>query len=90
MQSIAENFEPGQLDSVLADLIRKEQPPRLQATLRMCEYVLKKGANPNMVAAICGILNHADADVRKTVVFCLVEVCWQGTPAEALPGLTTS
>lgn len=30
------------------------------------------------MTVLCQQLNHSDADVRKTVVFCLVEMCLSG------------
>ena len=44
----------------------------------MSEHSIKsaKGAiSDKLIRTVCGQLGHSDADVRKTVVFCLVEIC---------------
>ncbi len=42
-------------------------------------------SNDNLIAILCQLLGHSDADVRKTVVFCLVEVVVSGqTNAQSL------
>jgi hypothetical protein len=38
----------------------------------------KNVADEELVAVLCQQMNHSDADVRKTVVFCLVEICVRG------------
>lgn len=81
LQSIAENFSVSQISVMLTELIREEAPPRLQSALRMCEHMIKsQKQNPDeeLIAVLCQQMNHADADVRKTVVFCLVEICVRG------------
>lgn len=47
----------------------------------MTEHLLKtrsEMSNDNLIAILCHLLGHSDADVRKTVVFCLVEVVVSG------------
>jgi len=66
---------------MITELIREESPPRLQAALRMCEHMIKSHKNvaeEELIAVLCQQMNHSDADVRKTVVFCLVEICVRG------------
>ena len=66
---------------MLIALLKEEEPPRLQAVLRMTEHLLKtrsEMSNDNLIAILCQLLGHTDADVRKTVVFCLVEVVVSG------------
>lgn len=66
---------------MLIELLKEEEPPRLQAVLRMTEHLLKtrsEMSNDNLIAILCKLLGHTDADVRKTVVFCLVEVVVSG------------
>lgn len=44
----------------------------------MSEHSIKCAKGPvsdKLIRTICHQLSHADADVRKTVVFCLVEIC---------------
>ncbi len=63
---------------MITELIRDESPPRLQSALRMCEHMIKSQKNvadEELIAVLCQQMNHSDADVRKTVVFCLVEIC---------------
>jgi hypothetical protein len=63
---------------MLIALLREEEPPRLQAVLRMSEHMLKVNKDASrsteLTQVLCQRLSHQDADVRKTVVFCLVEV----------------
>jgi len=68
---------------ILCRLIREEEPPRLQAVLRMAEAKLKSQnelteamLEPmwSVAAALCEQLSNQSADVRKNVVFGLVEV----------------
>ena len=55
----------------------------MQAVLRMTEHMLKCKSNEKVDSALlselCRLLSHTDADVRKTVVFCLVEVVVGGS-----------
>ena len=76
--------------NTLCDLIAEQEPPRLQAVLRMVEHLIKvintrlgdetlSGPRVNDMLAIAKALaqqmSNQNADVRKTVVFCLVEIC---------------
>lgn len=77
--------------SVLCELIVEMEAPKLQAVLRMAEHQVKvinsKLADGEVVSsskaghllalskALAQQMSNANADVRKTVVFCLVEIC---------------
>lgn len=67
---------------MLIGLLSEEEPPRLQAVLRMTEHLLKTRPSDfdkdPLIQVLCKQLGHSDADVRKTVVFCLVELVTSG------------
>lgn len=79
------------ISTTIVPLLSTEQPPRLQAVLRMVsnklKYVLKvrpQGLDPDgatlcdhlitMADVLAFLMKNPNADVRKSVVFCLVEI----------------
>jgi two-component SAPR family response regulator len=77
--------------SVVCELIVEMEAPKLQAVLRMAEHQVKvinsrlgegEVLSSNKVGHFLGLskalsqqMSNPNADVRKTVVFCLVEIC---------------
>lgn len=77
--------------STICNLIREQEPPRLQAVLRLAEHQIKvinsklpegeRLGNQKvhylltLSKALAQQMGNPNADVRKTVVFCLVEIC---------------
>ena len=59
-------------------LIKEEEPPRLEAVLRMTEAKLKSQPElmnfQELASALCKQFDSQIAEVRKMVVLCLVEV----------------
>lgn len=66
---------------ILAPLILKEEPPSLQALIRIVKYVISRSEKYELDPILRSIteplittFNHPHANVRKSVVFCLVEL----------------
>lgn len=75
------------LTQSVVPLLRVEQPPRLQALLKVITIRIKAAAATTMQLTrddleglleqsqfYAEVINHANADVRKCCVFCLVEL----------------
>ena len=93
MKAIAANANLDFLSRTANELILEQEPPRLQAVLRMVESKIKL-LNYNLKSyqaqispgdmehllkltqeSLAQQMNNQVPDVRKTVVFCMVEVC---------------
>lgn len=66
---------------IISPLILKEEPPSLQALIRIQKYIISKSAKyeidpilRNVTEPLITTFNHPHANVRKSVVFCLVEL----------------
>lgn len=70
-----------ELLNLLSDLIKKEEPPELQSLIKTLKYIISK-SSPSQITPILKPItdslvmsfNHPHANVRKSVVFCLVEL----------------
>lgn len=66
---------------IISPLILKEEPPSLQALIRILKYIISNSAKyeldpilRNVTDPLITTFNHPHANVRKSVVFCLVEL----------------
>jgi CLIP-associating protein 1/2 len=66
---------------ILSPLIQKEEPPSLQALIRVIKNLISRCAKyeldpilRNVTEPLVTTFNHPHANVRKSVVFCLVEL----------------
>mmetsp|Transcript_31693 Transcript_31693/g.28079 ORF Transcript_31693/g.28079 Transcript_31693/m.28079 type:complete len:148 (+) Transcript_31693:239-682(+) len=65
----------------IADLILKEEPPVLQSLIKANKYIISNSNSTELSPILMKItdplvttFNHPHANVRKSVVFCLVEL----------------
>ena len=92
LRTIALNTNLNLIGGTVSNLLLEQEPPRLQAVLRMTESRIKTfnalvATNTiefnqddfnNLLSvskSLAQQLNNTIPDVRKTVVFCLIEVC---------------
>lgn len=66
---------------IISNLILKEEPPVLQALIKTEKYIISKCDSSDLVSILKDVtdplvttFNHPHANVRKSVVFCLVEL----------------
>jgi len=81
MEALLAQQSPRKVIPELVKLINQNDVPVLQALIRQLTEVIKNSSGSVVVEFMRGIMdqmkhcfNHSNADVRKSVVFCLVEI----------------
>lgn len=81
IEELISSLSPSQTIPVLLHHVKTQDVPAIQAFIRVLTKCITNSQTPNILPQINPIfnqmkesLNHGNADVRKSVVFCLVEI----------------